>query len=387
MPGRTATTARAPSARWTVKADTTPPVLKTPGNETVEADGPGGTRVTFEVTATDGDSPLPASAISCSPGSGSTFPLGSTTVQCTATDTSGNTGKESFTVTVRDTTPPVINAPDVSVTATRTAGIRRTDAALAAYLTGVTATDQVSTPTVTNDAPELLPVGRTEITFRARDAAGNTSSKQATVTVLRVGRFARPADLTPPAMVSGARAVAGDHLVRLTWLVPRRDFHHVTVTRTAIGKRARAQVVYRGPGRRHVDRRLSNGVLYRYVIVAFDRAGNRSRSVVVTAKPTAVLLAAPRAGQRVTAPPLLRWAPVRASYFNVQVWRGNRKLLSAWPDAARYRLSRSWTYEGSVQRLVPGVYTWYVWPGIGSRAAARYGPMLGKSTFIVLAPQ
>ena len=78
---------------------------------------------------------------------------------------------------------------------------------------------------------------------------------------------------------------------------------------------------------------------------------------------------------------------MRASYFNVQVWRGNRKLLSAWPDAARYRLSRSWTYEGRVERLVPGVYTWYVWPGIGTRAAARYGPMLGKSTFIVLSPQ
>jgi hypothetical protein len=187
--------------------------------------------------------------------------------------------------------------------------------------------------------------------------------------------------------VRRALARAGDHIVTLSWLVPTRDFDHVTVTRTLVGKTARAKVVYRGKGRNHVDRGLRNDQLYRYVIVAFDKAGNRSRGVVVTARPRAVLLARPRAGARVTRPPLLVWAPVRkASYFNVQLWRGNQKLLSTWPADARLQLSRTWRYDGRVRQLEPGVYTWYVWPGIGPRSAAKYGPMLGKSTFRVAPP-
>jgi hypothetical protein len=38
--------------------------------------------------------------ISCNPPSGSTFPMGSTEVQCTATDEAGNTGTASFMITV-----------------------------------------------------------------------------------------------------------------------------------------------------------------------------------------------------------------------------------------------------------------------------------------------
>jgi hypothetical protein len=373
---------------WTIRAgDTTPPVLAMPSNATLEADGPGGARATFDVSATDAGAPLPASAISCSPPSGSTFRLGATTVACTARDGAGNEGNGSFTVTVRDTTPPTINAPDVSVTATSSAGIRRTDPALARYLSGVTAADLVSQPTVTNNAAERLPIGRTEVTFTARDEAGNSASKRTMVTVLRVGQQAPPLDLQPPGNVRRAAARAGDSLVRLSWVRPARDFHHVTVTRSMVGKKARAKVVYRGPGKQFVDRRLRNNQLYRYLIVAFDRAGNRSKGTVVTARPRAVLLARPKTGQRVARPPLLVWAPMRsASYFNLQLWRGRQKLLSTWPEQARFQLRRTWTYEGRPRRLTPGVYTWYVWPGIGPRSAARYGQMLGKSTFIVVSP-
>jgi hypothetical protein len=44
--------------------------------------------------------------ISCNPPSGSIFPVGVTTVQCTATDASGNTAQASFTVTVELLPPP-----------------------------------------------------------------------------------------------------------------------------------------------------------------------------------------------------------------------------------------------------------------------------------------
>ena len=43
---------------------------------------------------------------SCTPASGSTFPLGVSTVSCTATDVAGNTGTGSFTMTVNEVAPP-----------------------------------------------------------------------------------------------------------------------------------------------------------------------------------------------------------------------------------------------------------------------------------------
>ncbi|HEY4640883.1 MAG TPA: HYR domain-containing protein [Thermoanaerobaculia bacterium] len=81
------------------------PQLILPDDITVEATSPTGTPVTFTVTATDG-------AVQCTPESGSLFPLGTTTVNCTATNGTGSTNG-SFTVTVVDTTPPEI----ISVTA------------------------------------------------------------------------------------------------------------------------------------------------------------------------------------------------------------------------------------------------------------------------------
>jgi HYR domain len=43
--------------------------------------------------------------ISCDPPSGSVFPVGDTEVECSATDEAGNTGTESFTVTVNPLPP------------------------------------------------------------------------------------------------------------------------------------------------------------------------------------------------------------------------------------------------------------------------------------------
>jgi photosystem II stability/assembly factor-like uncharacterized protein len=86
--------------------DSTPPVLFLPANLTVEATGPTGAPVTFSASANDDhDGWVP---VTCSPASGSTFPLGTTTVTCSATDAAANTATGTFTVTVADTTPPVI---------------------------------------------------------------------------------------------------------------------------------------------------------------------------------------------------------------------------------------------------------------------------------------
>jgi hypothetical protein len=77
------------------------PVLTLPDDFSVEATGPEGAMVPYVATAEGG-------VITCTPPSGSTFPLGPTIVQCSATG-SGGTTTGSFTITVVDTTPPVIS--------------------------------------------------------------------------------------------------------------------------------------------------------------------------------------------------------------------------------------------------------------------------------------
>ena len=82
--------------------DTVPPVLTLPDSFAVDATTPAGAVATYTVTAVDAiDGPV---AAVCAPASGSTFPLGTTTVTCTATDAHGNTASGSFTVQVRNAT-------------------------------------------------------------------------------------------------------------------------------------------------------------------------------------------------------------------------------------------------------------------------------------------
>lgn len=70
-------------------------MLSLPGRIVVNATSPAGTPVAFEVTATDNTDPNPV--VECTPPSGATFPIGTTTVTCTATDASGNVAEGSFT--------------------------------------------------------------------------------------------------------------------------------------------------------------------------------------------------------------------------------------------------------------------------------------------------
>ena len=113
------------------------------------------------------------------------FPLGETIVTFSATDAAGNVGTDSATVTVTDQTAPVLTAPaDGIVPATDANGTAATDAAVVAWVESAVATDNVdSSVTITNDAPAILPLGPTVVTFSVTDAAGNTSTATATATV------------------------------------------------------------------------------------------------------------------------------------------------------------------------------------------------------------
>jgi hypothetical protein len=103
----------------------------------------------------------------------------------------------------------------------------------------------------------------------------------------------------------------------------------------------------------------------------------------VTAKPGMRLLA-PAGGASLSAPPALSWTKIpKATYYNVQLFKGKTKLLSAWPTKPGFQLKRSWHYHGHRRRLTHGTYRWYVWPGFGTRKAARYGHRVGTATFTI----
>jgi hypothetical protein len=82
----------------TITGDLVPPVLNMPPGISVPAKTASGAVVTFNVTAVDAiDGPVTAT---CTPPSGSLFPIGTTQVKCTAKDSNNNTVNGQFPVTV-----------------------------------------------------------------------------------------------------------------------------------------------------------------------------------------------------------------------------------------------------------------------------------------------
>ena len=155
----------------------TPPSLTVPANVTVEATGPT-TPVTFAAaTASDAVSGL-ASLISTQ-ASGSLFPVGVTTVSVTATDNRGNSVTKSFTVTVKDTTAPVITTTYANIS------LEATGVGTPVSYAAAAATDAVGVVSYSYSTPtgSLFPIGSTLMTVTAYDAAGNHSSKSFTVTI------------------------------------------------------------------------------------------------------------------------------------------------------------------------------------------------------------
>lgn len=175
--------------------DTLDPSLGCPANTTVECSATGGTpRSDAQLapffsgfSATD----LCDASPTLSNNAPTLLPLGSTGVTFTATDDSGNDASCARTVTVQDTTPPIISCPtDVTVECTGNCGIQADDPQLAGFFAGVSATDVCdSAPIVGNDAPAFLLLGDTTVTFSATDLSGNSASCTATVHVV---------DTTPP---------------------------------------------------------------------------------------------------------------------------------------------------------------------------------------------
>jgi hypothetical protein len=142
--------------------------------------------------------------------------------------------------------------------------------------------------------------------------------------------------------------------------------------------------VYTGSASTFSDSSVRSGTEYRYVITAYDKAGNSSAGVALLVVPSQAVLVSPAAGVHVKKAPRLAWVAARgATYYNVQLFRAGQKILSLWPKANNVQLLRAWRFGGHQYRLSHATYTWYVWPGLGPRSANRYGPVLGESTFVM----
>jgi hypothetical protein len=186
-------------------------------------------------------------------------------------------------------------------------------------------------------------------------------------------------DATPPCL--GADTTPGDGLVFVHW----HGCVRMTIVRSPGRRGRKSSVLDRGVRGTYTDIHVRNRIRYSYRITGEDQAGNvAAKTVTVTPGPR---LLAPALGAHVIAPPLLRWtAKLGARYYNVQVYRGKTKILSTWPAYAILRLPSAWRFARHRFQLTAGVYRWFVWPGIGPRAAGRYGSALGSGTFVVMSP-
>jgi hypothetical protein len=345
-----------------VRRDATPPQVT--GAATSRAPDAGGwfnRPVTVAFSGTDATSGI----ASCSAPTHSAGDGAAVAVTGTCTDVAGNTAAGSTTLRYDATPPSVAAAPDRAPDAK---GWYRKPVTVS--FSGADATSGVASCSEAQRyaGPDSASVA---IAGTCRDAAGNVAPEQAVE--LRY-------DATAPALAA-AKARIERGAARVTWKRPGDVTAIEIERRPGVNGRA-ATIVYQGRGQAFVDRTVKPGAAYRYEIRAIDAAGNVGRLAVSTAPagPLRLPAAGATVGKRVT----LAWRPVAgARFYNVQLYRGSTKVLTAWPKAATLRLPQSWTFAGKRQRLAPGLYRWYVWPARGTRERPAYGRALGSSTFRV----
>ena len=151
--------------------DTEPPVITCSTNITANATAGLCTKnVTYKITVSDNCGTV--TNITNVPVSGSTFPVGTTTVTSTAVDADGNSNSCSFTVTVVDNQIPAIACPSNIIVAADNGSCVATGVVLGAPV----ATDNCVTVTVTSNAPAVFPLGTNTVTWTAVDSHANTNT-------------------------------------------------------------------------------------------------------------------------------------------------------------------------------------------------------------------
>jgi hypothetical protein len=160
-------------------SDNTPPVLNCPNvSQDNDLNQCGGLVNYAATSASDNCTPSNQIVTMCSPATGSSFPVGTTTVNCAAKDASNNTGTCSFTVKIIDAQAPVFtNGCPAAVTVTTQASCPFATSAAASF-TAPAAIDNCPGVTVSCNPPSgsQFPVGTTTVTCTATDASNNTAT-------------------------------------------------------------------------------------------------------------------------------------------------------------------------------------------------------------------
>jgi hypothetical protein len=205
------------------------------------------------------------------------------------------------------------------------------------------------------------------------DRAGNSASVGVTLNY----------DATPPALTKLAVTSTSDgHVVRWS---SSSSADTIVIRRSTRGSKAQ-KTVFDGSATSFADKKVAPGVEYRYSLQAFDQAGNASRQVAVAGLPKVLTLRKLGYIPRAASKPILRWPAVRgARYYNVQLYRGSKRVFASWPLTKQLGLPTVWRWAGKRRHLIPGRYRWYVWAGLGQRSFARYRT-LGSAQFIVPRP-
>jgi hypothetical protein len=203
----TATNGTSPDATATVTVkvvDITPPTITNlPANLTVSTTDPNGTAVTYGTPGFVDNCTGGTISRTQGPGSGSTFPVGVTTVEYTAIDAYGNPRSASFTVTVNLVDPPtaptlVVSNPFVLVPTDPDTCAVATLPAPSVITTGSPAPTIGYSPSLTGPYPWG---SRTTITVTASNGVAPNAVATYTVTVADRERpnLVMPADVTVPA--------------------------------------------------------------------------------------------------------------------------------------------------------------------------------------------
>ena len=358
--------------------DTTPPTLAPRPDVIRQQESAQGAVVDYaRPNAQDIADPSPT--VQCAPAPGSVFPVGETDVTCIAVDDAGlRSDPTTFKVVVQQGAIPA--KPGITPSVPRLTNERQASFQLELG-PGVTAECRLEGPLGSGSfAPcsEASPpsyVGLADgphlFTVQVTNGVGNVNQAS----------YAWTVDATAPASVARFSARPGYRTVRLSWTKPIDvDYDSVRIWRKRAGSSTWRRLADRVDTALFRDSTVSNHVRYLYRIRSFDIAGNASAPAGASAWPTPILR--PRYDAIVHSAPLVDWRGVRkATYYNMQVWRDGRKLLSVWPAASQYRLRSSWTFLGRRHLLAGGRVTVYLWAGFGSKAAARYGPLYGQTRF------
>jgi hypothetical protein len=212
------------------------------------------------------------------------------------------------------------------------------------------------------DGPAVAPTGT------CRDVAGNVSTSVP---------FGLAYDTTPPALTDVTATLTGK-AATVRW-APGADVAQVSVARRPGDASAPTRALLDGAAgttREATDGPLTPGTAYTWTVTAADAAGNLAVATTTATLPaaTASASATKQPATKGAALPVLRWrARPGATYYNFQLFRNGRKVLSAWPTRSHYTLRATWRYRGLRHRLATGRYRWYAWAGYGPRSHHRYG--------------